>query len=153
MSDIDEVGQRRKPKKDTGDGVEQPPLTPMIDVTFQLLIFFMVTIEFRAEEGQIPGSLPQTSGRPPAVPPVLINIKLKSTDVDYDTCQYIVDNNVPLLSAIDLQGELVRLKGEKPDASIVIKTDQVVRWNFCVEAFNAAVRAKFTKIGFGPQRD
>ena len=37
----------------------QPPLTPMIDVTFLLLLFFLLATTFRQAEGQIAGALPQ----------------------------------------------------------------------------------------------
>ncbi len=36
----------------------QAPLTPMIDVTFQLLIFFLLTAQFR-DELAVPGSIPR----------------------------------------------------------------------------------------------
>jgi len=45
--------RREKPKVKM-----QPPMTPMIDVTFQLLLFFLLTCEFRETEGNIPGTLP-----------------------------------------------------------------------------------------------
>ena len=35
----------------------QPPLTPMIDVTFLLLVFFILTSTFRQMEGQLPGAI------------------------------------------------------------------------------------------------
>ena len=47
-------------KRGRGKPKMQPPLTPMIDVTFQLLLFFLLTFQFREREGQIPGSLPNT---------------------------------------------------------------------------------------------
>jgi biopolymer transport protein ExbD len=37
-------------------------LTPMIDVTFLLLIFFIVTLRFKTLEGQLDASLPKNSG-------------------------------------------------------------------------------------------
>jgi len=45
------MGKRRTAKPQT-------PMTPMIDVTFQLLLFFIMTFEFRQSEGMIPGTLP-----------------------------------------------------------------------------------------------
>ena len=44
---------------------EAPPksdMTPMIDVTFQLLIFFMLTIEFKILEGKLAAYLPKDVG-------------------------------------------------------------------------------------------
>ncbi len=45
--------RRKRPKPKM-----QPPLTPMIDVTFQLLLFFLIAANFR-DEGNIPGSIPK----------------------------------------------------------------------------------------------
>jgi biopolymer transport protein ExbD len=36
----------------------EPPMTPMIDVIFQLLIFLMVTLRFSTQEGRILSQLP-----------------------------------------------------------------------------------------------
>ncbi len=36
----------------------QPQMTPMIDVTFQLLLFFLLTMTFQKSEGHIPAELP-----------------------------------------------------------------------------------------------
>ncbi len=39
-----------------------PDLKPLIDVTFQLLIFFMITINFKTEEGNLNSFLPKDRG-------------------------------------------------------------------------------------------
>lgn len=137
----------RKAKKNSA--VEQPPLTPMIDVTFQLLIFFMVTIEFREKEGHIPGSLP---GESQPIENLTVNIKLRSTDVDYDTCEYVIDDRPPIYDANELIDVLGEIREMKPEASVLIKTSQIVRWNFCMEAYNAAMTHKFKRVSFAPQR-
>ena len=49
MTDIEELGLQ---------------LTPMIDCIFQLLIFFMVNINFRIEEGLLKAFLPKASSTP-----------------------------------------------------------------------------------------
>jgi biopolymer transport protein ExbD len=49
MSDVEELGLQ---------------LTPMIDCIFQLLIFFMVNINFKSEEGLLKAFLPQASIAP-----------------------------------------------------------------------------------------
>lgn len=46
--------------------IDAPPIkgdmTPMIDMTFQLLIFFMLTIEFKTLEGKLAAYLPKDVG-------------------------------------------------------------------------------------------
>ena len=138
-------------RKSKSGGQMQPPLTPMIDVTFQLLIYFLVVTEFRKNEGQIPGSLPALAGAKQAVKPTSINIELRSTDVYHKTCEYVVDNRTAVTDPKALRATLAELKQQKgPDAAIVIRSGTAVRWKYCVEAFNAAVHNRFTKIGFGP---
>lgn len=49
----------------TRDFVEQEiktDMTPMIDVTFLLLIFFMCTLHFKSVEGMLPANLPKDIG-------------------------------------------------------------------------------------------
>lgn len=40
----------------------KPEMTPLIDVTFLLLIFFIVTLKFRTLEGRFDASLPKNRG-------------------------------------------------------------------------------------------
>src|SRR5262245_58807077 len=48
------------------------PITPMLDMSFQLLFYFVVTFKVMPTEGQIPLTLPREEGGPsPAVPSVL----------------------------------------------------------------------------------
>jgi biopolymer transport protein ExbD len=54
-------------------------MTPMIDVTFQLLIFFMLTIKFKTLEGKLAAYLPKDVGvnTTEAIPKEKTEIKLK----------------------------------------------------------------------------
>jgi biopolymer transport protein ExbD len=66
--------RRRKPEEPIkGD------MTPMIDVTFQLLIFFMLTIKFKTLEGKLSAYLPKDVGvnTTQAEPKEKLEIKLK----------------------------------------------------------------------------
>jgi len=56
-----------------------PPLTPMIDVTFQLLLFFLLACQFRPQEGSLPGTLPGGGDGPQPMP---IKIALRPTGFD-----------------------------------------------------------------------
>ncbi|MHC4597460.1 MAG: ExbD/TolR family protein [Planctomycetota bacterium] len=53
--------KKKKKKGFTGDDIE-PNMTPMIDVCFQLLIFFMVTSKFKTLEGKLAAYLPKDKG-------------------------------------------------------------------------------------------
>lgn len=52
-----------------------PPMTPMIDVIFQLLIFFVLTVQFKTVEGKLLSRLPK-EGRDPGTEPLLPEIRI-----------------------------------------------------------------------------
>jgi biopolymer transport protein ExbD len=54
----------RRPPEDVQPG--EPPMTPMIDVVFQLLIFFLLTMKFTIQEGELLTHLPRTRECRPA---------------------------------------------------------------------------------------
>ncbi|MBN1941849.1 MAG: biopolymer transporter ExbD [Phycisphaerae bacterium] len=130
----------------------QPPLTPMIDVTFQLLLYFLLTSTFKPDEGQIPGSLPEkglSAASSDPRPPIRIILRPRGANREY--VLYEVDN----LPAIDKQEDLYNmLESRKKSGAVTIETPveirpwSNVRWKHVVGAFNAAVRAKYKNIGF-----
>ncbi len=128
----------------------QPPLTPMIDVTFQLLLYFLLTSTFRPDEGQIPGTLPARGAGAVAKdnPLPRVRIVLRPRGADRRQVQYEVDR-----ITVDREEELYRVllgrrKVVTAEAPVEIRPDAYVRWDYVVAAFNAAVRAKFKNIGF-----
>ncbi len=129
----------------------QPPLTPMIDVTFQLLLYFLLTTEFRRDEGQIPGSLPPVGGiRDRArIRPNLVEIVLTGTGTWRESCRYEIAGRPPVDGAAALRRTLAGVKQQAgAESAVVIRTRGAVRWRYAVEAFNAAVHGGFRKIGF-----
>ena len=66
-------------------------MTPMIDVTFQLLIFFIVTLKFKLLEKKLNSYLPTdfgTSVKPQIVDEKFITVKLKQTE---DSSRRMID--------------------------------------------------------------
>jgi biopolymer transport protein ExbD len=124
----------------------------MIDVTFQLLIFFLVATTVRQEEGQIPGSLPRVGGIVAAKKIELrpIRIVLHPIGKDLAGCIY----ELPGLSSIETPNELfeaLKTRQEKMlsvEIPVIIDPRSDVRWGHVVEAFNQTVRAKYTRVGF-----
>ena len=144
--------QRPKPKADM-----QPPLTPMIDVTFQLLLFFLLTCEFRESEGMIPGTLPakgnftQVTSDTPPLEPITIkpraSIDRKSAGYEMTGIPTVLDGPQKLFDA--LMARKAALGSD--EVPVVILPGNDVPWEFVVEAFNQAVRAQYKKIGFGQE--
>ena len=80
---------KRKRKRKAEEPIKAD-MTPMIDVTFQLLIFFMLTIEFKTLEGKLAAYLPKDVGvnTSEAEPKEKIEIKIKViTDIKPIQCR------------------------------------------------------------------
>lgn len=136
-------------KRRRGQTRMQPPLTPMIDVTFQLLIYFLLTATFREAEGQIPGSLPQTAGvtagqKAEFEPTKVLLVPIGTSD---ELVEYRIEGGEATQDAEKLYQDL-RVRKEQLDAPLVISVNPRVRWEYVVEAFNQAVRAEYEDIGF-----
>ncbi|MCB9894661.1 MAG: biopolymer transporter ExbD [Planctomycetes bacterium] len=56
------MSRQRKERRQTEEDKAAPDLTPMIDVTFQLLIFFILCTRFRVDENNMRADLPKTDG-------------------------------------------------------------------------------------------
>ena len=54
-------------------------MTPMIDIVFQSIIFFLITLKFKTVDERLDANLPQDRGPPPThvIPPETPKIKLK----------------------------------------------------------------------------
>ncbi len=148
--------KKNKKKKPSGD--MQTQMTPMIDVTFQLLLFFILTFEFREAEGTIPGTLPakgsiaqQVSETPPPDP---ITIKVFPSSKNGLPVRYELSGFGMAIESVAQLGALLKERRERigsTEVPIVIFPNQDVPWGFVVEAFNQATKAKFEKIGFAQQ--
>ncbi len=152
---VSERKERESRKKHASTAI-QPPLTPMIDIVFQLLLFFLLACQFRADEGQIAANLPDISGPPPktiSVDHIDITLRAAGTD-DLGVLITVLYTDAPLTTAEELYNYLMQMKhryGEKADeVPVTIKPLGNVRWNHVVNAFNQAIRADYKKIGFKP---
>ena len=144
--------KQKKPQKQP-----QPPMTPMIDVTFQLILFFILTFEFRESEGMIPGTLPNKGSVAQAVtdvpPPDPIQIKVIPS-ANRDRASYEMTGVGVAIQTVRELGLLLQQRREQigsTEVPIVIFPSPDVPWGFVVEAFNQAKLARFQKIGFAQQ--
>jgi len=168
-TDADETvhhqSQRQKRKRTVGGGTMQLNLTSMIDVVFQLLIYFVVTSSFAVGEGVItaklptgPGS-PQKSRKPPEQPLKIVVNSAGDAGTSYRV--YIETLAKRPNSFTELAEILVQLQHDpdrglngpyKPDNPVIIKPDGSVRWQHVVNAFNAAVKARYSNVSFAQAR-
>jgi biopolymer transport protein ExbD len=120
------------------------PLTSMIDVTFLLLTYFLLTTTFRQAEGQLPGTLP---GPEPIMPVKMISLHVHASGTDLQSVVYSVGgDDTPLRSPQELEGFLQAERdwiGPEATATVIIHAGRAVRWRYVVEACNQATKASF----------
>ena len=112
-------------------------LTPMIDMVFLLLIFFLVSSEFAKDDAkEMPVDLPTASAAlPMTAKPKMIYINVTSTG------QFIVDEQ--LLSGKELESVLSRAVRDNPlGQSAVIRADKQVAYQQVMGAMDACVKTQ-----------
>jgi biopolymer transport protein ExbD len=118
-----------------GTAISTISLTPLIDVVFLLLIFFLVATRFAQEDREIDVPLPDASeAMPLTVAPkeLFINIDLEG--------RYFV--NSESLEADELEDVLVRAATNNPvNQSVVIRAHKLVPLQYVVQAINLSKRA------------
>ncbi len=135
----------------------QPPLMPLIDVMFTLMLFFLVSCQYRQQEGVIPANMPQT-GAPSTTTGILPPIHIAIMPIGPDTNRTAVysvsstgSGGTEITDPAKLYEFLNSKLTENPgmiEAAVTIQPDAYVPWGYVVEAFNQAVRCHYKNIGF-----
>jgi len=121
----------------------------MIDVTFQLLIFFLLTTTFRMQEGTLPGSLPK-------IPPPIVgggaqlHVYVRpgaAGGVRFEIQGVATAMTSPADLHRHLEGRL-RAVGGQEYVNVLIHVRGDAEWRWAVEAQNQALRAGFRQVGF-----
>lgn len=111
-------------------------ITPLIDVMFLLLIFFMVSSTFRDYPG-IDVTLPKAAS---AETQDETGHELVVTDAG----EYLLDGEA--IDAQDLETELRALVVEDPRSAVVLRADEAARFQFVVSAIDAAKKVGVTNL-------
>ena len=115
-------------------------LTPLIDVVFLLLIFFMVATTFD-DKTQLSITLPEADGAPQAQVDDQVEVTITSTG------DYLV--NGEKLAASDsnaLRTALLRLGQDKTDQPLQIYADANVAYQAVVRVYDVAGQLGFVKL-------
>ena len=123
-------------RRKSGDDTAEPDMTPMLDVVFILLIFFIVTSTFLNEVGfdQTP---PPPSDQPPP--------KVKSVNIFIDSTNLIqVDGRTTDINAV--RANIERKKAENPNISVAIVADADARNQYVVEVYDLAKQANVESV-------
>ena len=151
-----------KTKKPSKPPNMSPPMTPMIDVTFNLLIFFILTPSFDQTEGFLTTNLPQNSG-PVAGKAQTTEVRLKVElfdvgpegqyvdgaknefcSITFNETQNLGSNFDSLRAALEEK----RAAGLAATTPILISPTMACKHKWVVRAFDAAVAARYTNIQF-----
>jgi biopolymer transport protein ExbD len=116
-------------------------LTPLIDVVFQLLIFFMVATSFLDPEHQIGLELPEAfaGAEQPETREIVVHVRrdgslaLGASDIGAD----------------ELTAALRRAAAGDPDASVTIRGDRLAHHEAIVAVLDACAAAGLSKLAVG----
>ena len=115
-------------------------LTPMIDVVFLLLLFFMVSTSF-IRESSLKVDLPEASGHPTEHIDDAIDIIINSQG-HFTLGDTIVNANDPT----KLAEVLKRLAKKNPDPHIIISADSEAEYQLIVTAMDIAQQLGYTRL-------
>lgn len=129
-------------------------LTPMIDIVFLLLCYFLMMSQFRTPEGVLPARLPAIQGGVAAeIPRTPIRVRFMPDADSPARCKVTIDdfNDSPLEIGL-LAGRLRHIRQQVPgfDANtpVHLLAGDNVAWDHVVNAYNAALAADYVKIFF-----
>lgn len=128
---------RGKHGRQRGTGA-QVDLTPLIDVTFQLLIFFLLTATFNTDSA-FKVKLPKASSSEPATEQKSLVVEI-SEDGRFEVDRKIVDER-------ELQMRLCLAAKDKSVSTVNIKADQNTRHERVVQAMDVAKACGIEKLG------
>jgi biopolymer transport protein ExbD len=123
-------------------------LTPLIDVVFLLLIFFMVSTTF-TRESHLQVELPQASGNP--APPA----EVEQIDVVISADGQYLLNDKPLVNnrRETLERGIRELANADRSLPFIITADARTPHEFVVRAMDAAGRLGFAKLSITTERE
>lgn len=122
-------------------------LTPLIDVVFLLLIFFMVTTSF-TRETQIQLELPKANVEP-------LETESKSLEISIDKeGRYFVNKKALVNKSIDtLKRAIAPLIESNPDISVIVSADANTPYQSVVTAMDATSQLGITNLKMATQRN
>jgi len=122
-------------------------LTPLIDVVFLLLIFFMVSTSF-TRETQIELELPKAEGTPLEIDVGVVEISVDSTGNFYVNKQALINTQIETVKKA-----IVKVSDGNTSLPLIISADAKAPYQAVITAMDAAGQEGFTNIQMATQRD
>lgn len=133
---------RRRRRGGTTQRISDVNMTPLIDLTFLLLICFLVTMPLM--ENGIAVKLPH--GKAEKLEPK------KTQHVTVDAAGKIFLNNKPM-SLAELEKVLIGLVSKDPNASVLVRGDERLDYGKVVQVMKVLYKAKVTRMALVTQAD
>jgi biopolymer transport protein ExbD len=126
-------------------------MTPMIDVVFLLLIFFVCTASFQIAEAILPSPLSLTGSTSTALPPELFETTLERVVIEvshHDGKSQLAVNRHPCSSLTRLSELLVALSRVDALLPVLLVIDGDTPLGSAIEVYDRCRLAKFENIQF-----
>ena len=128
-------------------------MTPMIDVVFLLLVFFVWTASFHAVEYLLPSSLSQKQGTGQTV-----NVDEPQPEIEFEDIVVRISftnnrpawtvNGQPVASLSEVRSRLALVADIKIDSPVILHPDETVPVGNVIDVYDATRLAGFTQIQF-----
>jgi biopolymer transport protein ExbD len=140
-----------------------PNMTPLVDVVMVILIFLMLAGSFAGAEHYLQSnqaiSTKGASGesKPGEIPDEPLEIRVDSPSPDRYVAragQISVGDQASLIAQLTKVRQQMNAAGTSTDKIlVVINPGKQVKYRFLIEAYEAALGAEFTKVGFATAHD
>lgn len=131
----------------------EPDMTPMIDVTFQLIIFFLLTLNFSMDQQSELIKLPLSELAKPAEAPTALPITLQLTQngtVLVGGDEVTISNLRPHLTR---EREALGKQRSPREATVVIRADQEGHFGLVQELIKACQDSGFERFALRAKQD
>jgi len=131
-------------------------LVPMIDIVFQLLVFFFLGTHFRVPEGELDAYLPTGQGREPGpIDEIRVMLRVSQAGVGNAEVPPSVVVDKQACSMANLEARLQRLASDRrvrERVPVVIEAEPRVAYRWVIETLNLCRRAEFSKVSFAASK-
>lgn len=141
---------RRKKGRGAEEDSSEIDLTPMLDVVFIMLIFFIVTASF-VKESTIDVNVPEAQDNPP--PPDPDNKTILVTITASDEIWMGAGEEERRIDVRAVRANIARLHAESPEAPVVVKADPKSTAKTFVAVADAAREANVFNVSLAPPED
>jgi biopolymer transport protein ExbD len=134
-----------------GDVDIDSAMTPMIDVVFLLLVFFVWTASFQVVEQMLPAELSSQMGTDqatPLEPPLEKDLEDIVIGVSFDGKAAWTLNGQPLSDAATVERRLASIARVDPAATVIVHPAPEVPLEYVIETYDAAKLTGFTSVSF-----